>query len=62
MPETQLFEAQLCRKPELILSRDRSRTAAKSTLQSVAVRVTVPSEGTESDDNRVLARGVTSKT
>ena len=64
-------EMRLCKRPsvayyakrtELIVSRDQRRTTAKSTLQSAVVRVTMPSEGTESDDNTVLARGVTSKT
>ena len=61
MPEIQLFEVQL-RKRQAYWSRDQRTTTAKSTLQSAVVRVTMPSEGTESDDNTVLARGVTSKT
>ena len=54
MPENYLLEMQLCKRPELILSRDQKRTTAKSTVQSAVAQVTMPSEGSEYVENTVL--------
>ena len=45
-----------------ICAKRLKRTTAKSTLQSFVAQTTMSSEGTELDDNSVLAPGVTSKT
>ena len=66
-------EMRLCKRPSVLCqvvmprdetygSRDQQRTTAKLTLQSVVAQVTMSSEGTELDDNSVLARGVTRET
>ena len=52
----------LCKRPELIVSRDQRRTTAKSTFAKCVVHIKMSSEGIELDDNSVLARAVTSKT